>query len=66
MHEVLAARRKDMTVEFNRGFVGMTEEPVTLDELRTTIAASFQAPRIFAPACGIFSLKLTPNLNCTG
>jgi predicted nucleotidyltransferase component of viral defense system len=33
MHEVLAARRKDMTVEFNRGFVGMTEEPVTLDEL---------------------------------
>jgi hypothetical protein len=33
MHEVLAARRKDMTVEFNHGFVGMTEEPVTLDEL---------------------------------
>lgn len=33
MHEVLAARRKDMTVEFNRGFDGMTNEPVTLDEL---------------------------------
>jgi hypothetical protein len=33
MHEVLAAKRKDMTVEFNRGFEGMTEEPVTLDEL---------------------------------
>jgi predicted nucleotidyltransferase component of viral defense system len=33
MHEVLAARRKDMTVEFNRGFDGMTEESVTLDEL---------------------------------
>ncbi len=33
MHEVLAARRKDMTVEFNRGFNGMTEAPVTLDEL---------------------------------
>jgi predicted nucleotidyltransferase component of viral defense system len=33
MHEVLAARRKDMTVEFNRGFDGMTDEPVTLDEL---------------------------------
>ena len=33
MHEVLAARRKDMTVEFNRGFDGMTEEPVTLGEL---------------------------------
>ena len=25
MHEVLGARRKDMTVEFNRGFSGMTE-----------------------------------------
>jgi predicted nucleotidyltransferase component of viral defense system len=33
MHEVLAARRKDMTVEFKRGFDGMTEEPVTLGEL---------------------------------
>jgi hypothetical protein len=33
MHEVLAARRKDMTVEFNRGFSGMTEAPVTLDDL---------------------------------
>src|SRR5262249_37917191 len=33
MHEVLAARRKDMNVEFNRGFNGMTEAQVTLDEL---------------------------------
>ena len=33
MHEVLAARRKDMTVEFNRGFNGLTEASVTLDEL---------------------------------
>jgi len=33
MHEVLAARRKDMTVEFNRGFDGMMAAPVTLDEL---------------------------------
>ncbi|MGA8614366.1 MAG: nucleotidyl transferase AbiEii/AbiGii toxin family protein [Xanthobacteraceae bacterium] len=33
MHEVLAARRKDMTVEYNRGFKGMTEKDVTLDEL---------------------------------
>jgi len=33
MHEVLAAKRKDMTVEFNRGFDGMTAEPVTLDKL---------------------------------
>jgi predicted nucleotidyltransferase component of viral defense system len=33
IHEVLAARRKDMTVEFNRGLNGMTQAPVTLDEL---------------------------------
>ena len=33
MHEVLAARRKDMTVEFNPEFDGMTEEPATLGEL---------------------------------
>lgn len=33
MHEVLTARRKDMMVEFNRGFTGMTQRPVTLDEL---------------------------------
>jgi hypothetical protein len=30
---VLAARRKDMTVEFEHGFDGMTKESVTLDEL---------------------------------
>jgi hypothetical protein len=33
MHEVLAARRRDMTIEFNRSFDGMTAEPVTFDEL---------------------------------
>jgi predicted nucleotidyltransferase component of viral defense system len=33
MHEVLTAGRKDMALEFNRGFDGMTEAPVTLDEL---------------------------------
>jgi predicted nucleotidyltransferase component of viral defense system len=33
MHEVLTARRRDMTVDFERGFDGMTEEPVTLEEL---------------------------------
>jgi hypothetical protein len=33
MHEVLLAKRKDITVEFNRGFVGMIEEPVTIEEL---------------------------------
>jgi hypothetical protein len=31
--EVLAPGRKDLTVEFARGFVGMTAELVTLDEL---------------------------------
>jgi predicted nucleotidyltransferase component of viral defense system len=33
MHEVLTARRRDMTADFERGFDGMTEEPVTLEEL---------------------------------
>jgi predicted nucleotidyltransferase component of viral defense system len=43
MHEVLAARRKDLTVEFERGFKGMTEEPVALEELlaaRETLIAN--------------------------
>jgi predicted nucleotidyltransferase component of viral defense system len=43
MHEVLAARRKDLTVEFQRGFLGMTEEPVALEELlaaRETLIAN--------------------------
>jgi predicted nucleotidyltransferase component of viral defense system len=33
MHEVLTARRRDMTADYERGFEGMTEEPVTLEEL---------------------------------
>jgi predicted nucleotidyltransferase component of viral defense system len=33
VHEVLTARRKDMTIDYNRGFVGMTHETVTLKEL---------------------------------
>jgi len=33
MHEVLLAKRKDITIEFNRGFVGMTGEPITIEEL---------------------------------
>lgn len=33
VHELLTARRKDMTLEYNRGFVGMTEEPISLKEL---------------------------------
>ena len=33
MFEVLTARRQDIALEFERGFVGMTNEPVRLDEL---------------------------------
>jgi hypothetical protein len=33
IHEILTARRRDMTADFERGFDGMTEEPVTLEEL---------------------------------
>jgi hypothetical protein len=33
MSEVLTARRKDISDEFVRGFEGMTEEPVSRDEL---------------------------------
>lgn len=33
MHEVLRARRKDISEEFLRGFSGMTENPVTVEEL---------------------------------
>jgi hypothetical protein len=35
MHEVITARRKDIAGEFERGFAGMTEEPVELDALLT-------------------------------
>lgn len=33
MSEVLAPRLKDLALEFDRGFVGMTVEPVALDDL---------------------------------
>jgi predicted nucleotidyltransferase component of viral defense system len=33
MHEVLAARRKEISQEYLRGFNGMTDKPVTLEEL---------------------------------
>jgi predicted nucleotidyltransferase component of viral defense system len=33
MHEVLAPGRKDIAAEFERGFEGMTQEPVALDDL---------------------------------
>jgi predicted nucleotidyltransferase component of viral defense system len=33
VHEVLTARRKDMTLDYKRDFIGMTEEAITLREL---------------------------------
>lgn len=36
MHEVLKAGRKDIAREFERGFNGMTDEPVTLETLLET------------------------------
>jgi hypothetical protein len=33
MAGVLAARHKDIKAEFERGFVGMTRQPVALDDL---------------------------------
>ena len=33
MHEVVGTTRKDISQEYERGFAGMTETPVTLDEL---------------------------------
>lgn len=35
IHEVLAARHKDMKAEFERSFDGMSEQPVTLEELKS-------------------------------
>lgn len=36
MSEIVAPTRKDISGEFTRGFQGMTDEPVTLDELIVT------------------------------
>lgn len=36
MSEVLSPTRKDLTQEFDRGFIGMTTEPVLLDDLLET------------------------------
>ena len=43
MHEVITARRKDIALEYERGFAGMTDTPIELDELlraRETIIES--------------------------
>lgn len=45
--EVLAVRPKDIAAEFERGFAGTTDEPVTLDEL---IAARDQIKDVIAGA----------------
>ena len=36
MAEILAPSRKSLSAEFDRGFVGMTSQPVSLDELNET------------------------------
>lgn len=43
MHEVITARRKDITGEYERGFAGMTDGPVTLDELIAAREATIEA-----------------------
>jgi predicted nucleotidyltransferase component of viral defense system len=43
MHEVLTARRKDITREYERAFAGMTAEPVALDDLIAAREATFNA-----------------------
>ncbi len=43
MHEVITARRKDITREYERGFAGMTEPPVLLDDLLAAREATIEA-----------------------
>lgn len=43
MHEVLTARRKDVSREFERGFAGMTDRPVKLDDLLAAREATIEA-----------------------
>jgi predicted nucleotidyltransferase component of viral defense system len=43
MSEVITARRKDITKEFERGFAGMTDEAVKLDELLAAREAMVRA-----------------------
>lgn len=43
MSEVITARRKDITKEFERGFAGMTEEAVNLDQLLAAREALIKA-----------------------
>lgn len=43
MHEVLAARRKDISREYERGFAGMTDRPVALEDLIAAREATVEA-----------------------
>jgi hypothetical protein len=43
MHEVLRARRKDIPREFERGFAGMTDRPLALEELLAAREATIEA-----------------------
>jgi len=42
MHEVIAVRRKDISREYERGFAGMTREPVALEELLAAREATIE------------------------
>jgi hypothetical protein len=43
MHEVLRARRKDISEEFLRGFNGMTENPIVERQLGWPVATTRMA-----------------------
>lgn len=43
MHEVITARRKDISQEYERNFAGMTNEPVALEELLAAREATIEA-----------------------
>jgi len=43
MNEVITANRKDIALEYERGFAGMTEQPITLNELLETREEMIQA-----------------------
>ena len=60
MAEVLDPTRRDIQAEFERGFVGMTEEPVLLADLEATreaLIASLQAAFTPDDKCFLLSLK---------
>lgn len=43
VHEVITARPKDITQDFERGFAGMTREPITIEDLLAARQATVEA-----------------------